>query len=148
MGVQDRDGTGVALELAIVLGKGLLGLPDTAAHQGVAQALMRPGQPPEFGRQREGHQKISRGHLFVELTLQPLLTLMMLAEGTVAVTTRMATKWSLRGIARVGRTRIRFPGASIVLKWALIAEGRFHEGVEGPEERHGQWSGYGEGSNL
>ena len=50
---------------------------------------MLPGQRPKFGRQGEGQQKILGGHLFVELSFQPLLALMMLAMGTIAMTAGM-----------------------------------------------------------
>jgi hypothetical protein len=47
---------------------------------------MTPRQWPELLRQGEGQQEILGGHLFIQLALQPLLTLVVLAVGTVAVT--------------------------------------------------------------
>ena len=85
MRVQDRDGPGASLKLAVILCERLDALPTAARHQGVERALMAPCQGPELFGQREGQQEILGGQLFFELTFQPLLTLMMLAVWAVAV---------------------------------------------------------------
>ena len=85
MGVQDRDGPGASLKLAVVLCERPYALPTAADQQGIERALMAPCQGLELFGQREGQQEIFGGHLFFELTFQPLLTLMMLAVWAVAV---------------------------------------------------------------
>jgi len=89
MGVQDRNRTGHAEELFIILSEGPHRLPDTLDHQGIKQALMSPGQGPKFSRQGEGQQKILGRHLLFQLAFQPLLALVMLAVGAMAVPTGM-----------------------------------------------------------
>jgi len=54
MGMQYANGTDLAVQLGIVLGKGLEGLPTAAEHQVVDHALVLPSQRTQFGRQREG----------------------------------------------------------------------------------------------
>ena len=89
MGVQDRDGARCSLKLLIILRKGSHGLPDALEHQGIEGALMLPCQRPKFSRQGESQQKIFGGHLFLELTFQPLLAFMVLAVRTIAMTAGM-----------------------------------------------------------
>ncbi len=89
MGVQDRDGTRRTVELLIVLTKRLHGFPATASHQRIERTLMPPCQRPEFLGQGESQKKILGRHLFLELTLKPLLTFMVLAVGTVAMAAGM-----------------------------------------------------------
>ncbi len=86
MGMQDRDGTGASLQLAVVLGEGFNGLPAAAGDQRIEYTLMPPCQRPQLLGQGESQQEILGGHLFIQLALQPLLTLVVLAVGTVAVT--------------------------------------------------------------
>ena len=50
---------------------------------------MAPGQGSEFGRQGERQQEVLGGHLFFELTLQPLLAFMVLTVGTAAMPARV-----------------------------------------------------------
>ncbi len=89
MGVQNRYGAGGTLKLLVVVSKGPYGLPATADHQGIERALMAPCQRPELLGQGESQEKILGGHLFVELTFQPLLALMVLAVRTVAMAAGM-----------------------------------------------------------
>ena len=86
MGVQDRDGAGRTLKLLVVVREHPHCLPATAGHQGIEGALMAPCQRPERLRQSESQEKILGGHLFSELTFQPLLAFMVLAVRTVAMT--------------------------------------------------------------
>ena len=46
---------------------------------------MLPGQRPQLGRQGKGQQEIVNRHLFFELAFQPLLALVMLTMGAVAM---------------------------------------------------------------
>jgi len=89
MGVQHRDGAGFSLKLSVVLRKGFDRLPATTNHQVIQRALLLPGQRSELFRQREGQQKIRGGHLPLQLPLQPLLTFVLLAVGTVAMAAGM-----------------------------------------------------------
>ena len=89
MGVQYADGTGLSLQLWIVLREGFEGLPATTDHQVIKCTLVLPGQRPKLFWQSEGQQKILGGHLFVELPFQPLLALMMLAMRTIAMAAGM-----------------------------------------------------------
>jgi len=57
---------------------------------------MRKGQPPEFGGQGEGQQKVLGGDLFLDLAFQPLLTLMMLAVRAVAMAAGMRHQFLMR----------------------------------------------------
>ena len=50
---------------------------------------MRPSQRPEFGGQCKGQHEILCRHLFLQLAFQPLLALMVLAVGAVAVAAGM-----------------------------------------------------------
>ncbi len=83
--MQHRDGAGRALKLLVVLAERTHRLPATAHEQIVEDALMRPAQPPEFGRQGEREQKVLGGHAFLHLAFQPLLTLMVLTVRAVAM---------------------------------------------------------------
>jgi hypothetical protein len=42
MGVKNRDGSGTALKLGVVLGKRFDGFPATASHQRIERTLMMP----------------------------------------------------------------------------------------------------------
>ena len=77
---------GDALKLLVVFTEGAHRLPNAPDHQRIERPLPVPGQGPQLRRQGEGQQKIVGGHLFVELALQPLLTLVVLAVGTIAMT--------------------------------------------------------------
>ena len=79
------DGARGALELLVVFTKHPHALPAAEDHQGIEHALMLPSQWPELLGQGEGQEKILGGHLFLELTFQPLLALMVLAVRTVAM---------------------------------------------------------------
>ncbi len=87
--MQYRDGAGRALKLLVVLAEGTYCLPTTAHQQFVDDTLVRPGQRPEFRGQGEGQQKVLGGHLLLQLTFQPLLTLMVLTVRAVAMTAGM-----------------------------------------------------------
>ncbi len=89
MGMQHSDGAGSSLKLFVVLRKSPHGLPDALEHQVIEGALMLPCQRPKFLRQGESEQKIRGRHLFLELTFQPLLPLMVLTVRTVTMTTGM-----------------------------------------------------------
>ena len=92
MGMQDRDGARHALQLFVVVTEGAYGFPATADHQIIEGALMLPGQRSEFGRQGKGQKEVIGRDSLPELTLQPLLALMMLAMGTVPMTTGVRHK--------------------------------------------------------
>jgi hypothetical protein len=87
MGVQHRDGARGALQLGVIATKGMHRLPTALDHQGIELALMLPCQITKFCRQGEGQQEIVAGHLFLELTFQPLLTLVVLTVGAVPMAT-------------------------------------------------------------
>ena len=87
--VQHRSGTRRPLKRFVVLAEGTHRLPATTHEQIIDDVLVRPGQRPEFGGQGEGQQKVLGGHLLLQLTFQPLLTLMMLAVRAVAVAAGM-----------------------------------------------------------
>ena len=78
VGVPHRNRAGRTLQLSVVLGERLYRLPARLQEQVVDHALMRPGRRPEFGGQGEGQQKALAGHLLLQLTFPPLLTLMIL----------------------------------------------------------------------
>ena len=79
MGVQDRDRAGCALKLGITLAELLQCLPTAAQQLFVDEFLMRKCQWVQLGWQGEGEQKVLRWHLLLQLPIQPLLRLMMLA---------------------------------------------------------------------
>ena len=54
MAMQYANGTDHAVQLGIVLGKGLEGRPTAFEHQIVDDALVLPGQRAQFGGQGEG----------------------------------------------------------------------------------------------
>lgn len=89
MGVQYADGSGLSLQLRIVVCEGFERLPAATDHQVIEYALMLPGQRAQFFGQGEGQQKIRGRHLFFELAFQPLLALMMLAMGATAMAAGM-----------------------------------------------------------
>ena len=57
----------------------------TTHQQIVDDALVRPGECPEFGGEREGQHKVRGRYLFAQLPFQPLLTLVVLTVGAVAM---------------------------------------------------------------
>ena len=79
MGVQDRDRAGCALKLGITLAELLQCLPTAAQQLFVDELLMRKCQWAQLGWQGEGEQKVLRWHLLLQLPIQPLLGLVMLA---------------------------------------------------------------------
>jgi hypothetical protein len=83
--VQHRNGAGSALQLLVVVAESTHRFPTTLHQRRVHHALVRPGERPEFGRQGKGQQEILGGHLFLQLAFQPLLALVMLAVGAVAM---------------------------------------------------------------
>ena len=85
VGVQHRDGTGHTLQLFVIVAEGAHRLPSAAQEQIVDDARVRPAQRPEFGGQGKGQQKVLGWHLLLHLAFQPLLTLMVLAVGAVAM---------------------------------------------------------------
>ena len=87
--MQHCDGAGRALKLSVVLAEGMHRLPTTPHEQIVDEALVRPGQCPEFCGQGECQQKVLGGHLLPHLAFQPLLTLMMLAVRAMAMAAGM-----------------------------------------------------------
>jgi hypothetical protein len=89
MGMQYADGTGLSLQLWVILGEGFEGLPTTTDHQVIKCTLMLPSQRTQFFGQGEGQQKILGRHLFFELPFQPLLAFVVLAMGTVTMTAGM-----------------------------------------------------------
>jgi hypothetical protein len=89
MGMQYCNRTGCPLKLFVIQAEAAHRLPAALHHQRIEHALVRPGQRPEFSRQSKGQQKIRAGHLLLELALQPLLALVVLAVWTVAMATGM-----------------------------------------------------------
>ena len=87
--MQHCNGTRRPLKLWVVLAEGTHRLPATTHEQIVDDVLVRPGQRPEFCGQGERQQKGLGGHLLLQLTFQPWLTLMMLAVQAVAVAAGM-----------------------------------------------------------
>jgi hypothetical protein len=86
-GYAGRNRPGRSLKLFVIQAEGAYGLPAALHHQRIERTLMRPGQRPQLGRQGEGQEKMLAGHLLLELALQPLLALMVLAVRTVAMAT-------------------------------------------------------------
>ena len=89
MSMQDSDGPGYSLELFVILTESPYGLPDALDHRCIQRALMMPCHRSEFFRQGKGQQKILDGQLFLELTFQPLLALMVLAVWAIAMAAGM-----------------------------------------------------------
>ena len=89
VGVQYANGPGFALKLFIVEREGMERLPTALHHQIVNDALMLPGQRPEFFGQGEGDEEILGRHLFLQLAFDPLLTFVILAMRAVAVAAGM-----------------------------------------------------------
>ena len=69
----------------MVLAEGAQGLPGAIHQQVEGDALMLPGNGPEFGGQGEGHQEVVAGHQPLGLPLQPALALKVLAMRATAV---------------------------------------------------------------
>ena len=69
----------------MVLAEGAQGLPGAIHQQVIDDALMLPGQRPEFGGQGEGHQEVVAGHQPLGLLLDPALALKVLAVRATAV---------------------------------------------------------------
>ena len=109
VGVQHRDGAGRALKLLVVLTEGAQCFPGAAHEQVVDDALVRPRQGTKFRGHGEGQQKVRTGDLTLELALQPLLALVMLAMRTRAMATRVRhevpilTRFALHLHARAAR---------------------------------------------
>ncbi len=89
MGVHDRYAARRTLELLVVVSKHPHCLPATAGHQCIERALVPPCQRPELLGQGERQETVLGRHLFLELTFQPLLALMVLAVRTVAMAAGM-----------------------------------------------------------
>ena len=64
---RDGPGAGDAAKLPVVPAEGAHGVLGAAQQQVVEHALVRPGQCPELGQQREGEQEVLGGHLLGEL---------------------------------------------------------------------------------
>ena len=94
--MQHRNGAGRAPKLFVVLAEGAHRLPGAAHEQLVDDALVCPGQRPEFGGQGEGQQKVLGRNLLLHLAFQPLLTLMMLTVRAMAVAAGMRHQLLLR----------------------------------------------------
>jgi hypothetical protein len=58
-------------------------------HSVVREALMRADKGPQGLRDGEGEEEVRPGQLFFQVLLEPLLSFMLLALGTVAVATGM-----------------------------------------------------------
>jgi hypothetical protein len=83
--MQHADRPRTAFQVFVVLAEGADRRPGTFEQQGIEEALMAPGQIPEFGRYGKGHQEIVGRDLALELAFQPLLAFVMLAVRAVAV---------------------------------------------------------------
>ena len=94
--MQHHNGAGRAPQLFVVAAEGAHRLPGAAQEQLVDDALVRPGERPEFGRQGEGQQKVLGRDLLLHLAFQPLLTLMMLTVRAMAVAAGMRHQLLLR----------------------------------------------------
>ena len=104
MGMQHGDGAGRAPDLAVIAAEGAQGGPTAPHHQVIEGALMAPGRPPQLGREGEGQQEVVARDQLVDLALQPLLALMVLAMGAGAVT------------AGVGDEALRVAGGALRLQ--------------------------------
>jgi len=89
MGVQHAHRAGPAMQLFVVLAEGADRRPGAFEQQCIEEALMAPGQIPEFRRYGEGEQEIVGRDLALELAFQPLLALVMLAMRATAMPTGM-----------------------------------------------------------
>ena len=69
--MQHRNGAGRAPKLFVVPAEGAHRLPATAQEQFVGDALVRPGQRPEFGGQGEGQQEVLGRDLLLQLPFNP-----------------------------------------------------------------------------
>ena len=96
VGVQDGDGAGRALQLLVVLTEGLHCFPGAAHEHIIDGLLVRKGKPSEFGREREGQQKVLGRHLLLQLAFQPLLALVVLAVLAVAMAAGMRHPFLMR----------------------------------------------------
>ena len=94
--MQHRDGAGCAPQLFVVLAEGAHRLPGAAHEQIVDDALVRKDERPEFRGQGEGQEKVLGGDLLLQLPFQPLLTLIVLTVGAVAVAAGMRHQFLLR----------------------------------------------------
>jgi len=75
----------VAPQFAVGMQEAEVSGPAATAQQVMDDALMVPGQGPQLGRQGEGEQEVGGGHALLELALQPLLALVVLAMGAAAM---------------------------------------------------------------
>jgi len=114
MGVQHRDGAGVALKLPVVLRKGFDRLPAASDHQVIQRALLLPGQCPELFGQGEGQQKILGRYLPLQLPLQPLLTLMLLTMGAVAMAAGMRHEALAIAVIALGQHHGTLQGSALL----------------------------------
>jgi hypothetical protein len=114
-GMQNSGGTGCSLQLRIISGEGLDGLPTAPGQDRIKRALMLPGQKPEFFGQGKGQQEIRGGDLFLKLTLKPSLAFIMLAMRAAAMAAGMRHK---------------------DLAFAVLALGQHHRTLRGPAELH------------
>ena len=92
MRVQHRNGTGLTLKLRIVSREGIEGFPSATNQQVINDALLLPGQRAQLPRQCKGEHKVLGRHLFLPLTIQPLLAFMALTVWAVAMPAGMRDK--------------------------------------------------------
>jgi len=92
-----------AAKLPVVPAEGAHGVPGAAQQQVVEHALVRPGQRPELGREREGEQEVRGGDLPGELALEPLLAVVVLAVRAVAMAAGMRHQALLGATAALGQ---------------------------------------------
>ena len=86
----------------MVLTEGAQGLPSAVHQGGVDDALVLPGQWPEFGGQGEGNHEVVAWHQTLGLPLYPGLTLVVLAVRAVAMATRMRHQTLLAAACALG----------------------------------------------
>ena len=87
--VQHGDGARCALQLSVILTEAEYGFPGTAHQQVKNDVGVRRSEPAEFGRQREGQQKIVGRNEALHLAFQPLLALVVLAMRAEAMAAGM-----------------------------------------------------------
>ena len=93
--VQDRDSAGRPLQLPVVLTEAVHRFPGTA-HQAIEDDVgVRRREPTQFGRQREGQQKVVGRDEALYLTFQPLLALVVLAVRAKAMAAGMRNEFLL-----------------------------------------------------
>ena len=88
--VQDTGETReVGANETLVLGEALEGERRGVEHSVVREALMRAAEGSERLRDRKGEEEVRPWELLVQVVLEPLVGLMLLALGTVAIATGM-----------------------------------------------------------